>query len=64
MNINFTSEQEKIVKRELKRSHFRTVEEVIAKALQALRERERSAIFSPPLAVVLEFDVVNRRGDA
>jgi hypothetical protein len=45
MNRDFTSEQEKIVKEELKTSHFRTVEEVIAEALQALRERKRSAMF-------------------
>jgi len=42
MNINLTPEQEKIVKDELKTGHFRSVEEVIAEALHALRERERS----------------------
>lgn len=41
MNINLTPEQEQLVKDELKSGHFRTVEEVIAKALQALREKER-----------------------
>ena len=42
MNINLTPEQEKIVNDELKSGHFRSVEEVIAKALHALREREQS----------------------
>lgn len=41
MNINLTPEQEKIVNEELKSGHFRTAEEVIAQALQALRERAR-----------------------
>lgn len=40
MNINLTPEQEKIVKEELSSGHFRNVEEVIAEALQALREKE------------------------
>jgi putative addiction module CopG family antidote len=43
MNINLTPEQEKIVKDELNSGHFHTVEEVIAEALQVLREKERSA---------------------
>jgi putative addiction module CopG family antidote len=42
MNINLTPEQEKIVKEELKSGHFHSVEEVIAEALQALSEKERS----------------------
>ena len=42
MNINLTPEQEKIVKDELNSGHFRSVEEVIAEALQALRARERA----------------------
>ncbi len=42
MNIRLTPEQEKIVQDELKSGHFRTAEEVIAEALQALREKERS----------------------
>jgi hypothetical protein len=42
MNINLNSEQEQIVNDELKSGHFRTAEEVIAKALAALREKERS----------------------
>ena len=41
MNINLTPEQEKIVKDELKSGNFRTAEDVIAQALQALREKER-----------------------
>jgi Arc/MetJ-type ribon-helix-helix transcriptional regulator len=36
MTINLTSEQEKIVKEELKSGHFRTAEEVISQALHAL----------------------------
>ncbi len=43
MNINLTPEQEKIVKDELKSGHFHTAEEVIAEALQALKEKERSS---------------------
>jgi hypothetical protein len=48
MNINLTPEQEKIVKDELKAGHFRTVAEVIAEALQVLREKERSADVGSP----------------
>ena len=43
MKINLTREQERIVKDELKAGHFRSVEEVIGEALQALREKEKSA---------------------
>jgi len=43
MNIRLTREQEKIVEDELSAGHFRTAEEVIAKALQALRGKEHSA---------------------
>jgi Arc/MetJ-type ribon-helix-helix transcriptional regulator len=43
MNINLTPELERIVTDELKSGHFQSVEEVIATALAALRERERSA---------------------
>ena len=43
MNINLTPEQERLVKDELKAGHFRSVEEVIGEALQALREKEKSA---------------------
>jgi len=39
MNINLSSEQEKIIHEELQSGRFRTAEEVIAEALQALRER-------------------------
>lgn len=42
MNIHLTPEQEKIVEEELNSGNYRTVEEVIAEALQALREKERS----------------------
>jgi Arc/MetJ-type ribon-helix-helix transcriptional regulator len=44
MNVNLTPEQERIVNDELKSGHFRSVEEVIATALAALRERERSSL--------------------
>jgi len=39
MNIRLTPEQEAIVEAELKSGNFRTAEEVIAEALQALREK-------------------------
>jgi hypothetical protein len=48
MNIKLSPEQQKIVEDELKSGHFRNVEEVIAKALQALREREQSSSVSGP----------------
>lgn len=41
MNIKLTPEQAKIINDELSSGHFRTAEEVIAQALQALREKER-----------------------
>lgn len=44
MNVNLTPEQEQIVNDELKSGHFRSVEEVIATALAALREKERSSV--------------------
>jgi Arc/MetJ-type ribon-helix-helix transcriptional regulator len=40
-NIKLNPEQEKTIKDELQSGHFRNVEEVIAEALQALREKER-----------------------
>jgi putative addiction module CopG family antidote len=43
MNINLTPEQERIVKDELRSGHFRSAEEVIGEALQALREKEQSS---------------------
>jgi Arc/MetJ-type ribon-helix-helix transcriptional regulator len=43
MNVNLTPDQERIVNDELKSGHFRSVEEVIATALAALREKERSS---------------------
>ena len=46
MNINLTPEQEQIVNDELKSGHFRTAQEVIAQALLALREKDRSSIAS------------------
>ena len=44
MAIHLTPEQERIVIDELKSGHFRSAEEVIARALVALREKERSSI--------------------
>jgi putative addiction module CopG family antidote len=43
MKIHLPPELEKIVNEELKIGHFRTAEEVIAEALQALREKEKSS---------------------
>ena len=44
MNINLTPEQERIVTDELKSGHSRSPEEVIAKALVALREKEHLSL--------------------
>ena len=44
MNINLSPEQEQIVNDELKSGHFRSPEEVIAKALVVLREKLRSSL--------------------
>jgi Arc/MetJ-type ribon-helix-helix transcriptional regulator len=46
MNIKLTPEQAEIIKGELKSGHFHTVEEVIGKALQALRTKS-SAVETP-----------------
>jgi hypothetical protein len=43
MNIKLNCKQAKIVEDELKSGHFCNVEEVVAKALQALREKEQSS---------------------
>jgi hypothetical protein len=40
MTINLTPEQEQIIKAELKSGRFRTAEDVIAQALEALRKKE------------------------
>jgi Arc/MetJ-type ribon-helix-helix transcriptional regulator len=40
MNINLTPEQERMVNDEMRSGHFRSVEEVIAQALVALRKKE------------------------
>jgi Arc/MetJ-type ribon-helix-helix transcriptional regulator len=48
MNIKLNPEQEKIVADELKSRHFRNAEEVIAEALHALREKERSRSAAGP----------------
>lgn len=42
MNIKLTPEQEKIVKEELESGRGRTVEEIVGKALHALREKEQA----------------------
>jgi Arc/MetJ-type ribon-helix-helix transcriptional regulator len=41
MNINLTPEQERIVRDELKSGQFRTAEDVIGEALQALRDKKQ-----------------------
>jgi len=43
MKIHLPPELEKIVNEELKFGHFRTAEDVIAEALHALREKEKSS---------------------
>jgi putative addiction module CopG family antidote len=43
MNVKLTPEQVKLVEEELNSGHFNSVEEVIAEALQALRQKEQSA---------------------
>ncbi len=43
MNINLTPDLERIVNEELRAGHFRSAEEVVAKALLNLREKEVSA---------------------
>jgi putative addiction module CopG family antidote len=40
VNVKLTPEQEQIIKDELKAGRFRTAEEVIARALQQLKQRE------------------------
>ena len=40
MNVKVTPENEKIIKEELDSGHFRSIEEVIGKALLVLREKE------------------------
>jgi Arc/MetJ-type ribon-helix-helix transcriptional regulator len=42
MKIDLTPGQEKIVKDQLESGHFRSVEQVIGGALQALRDKEQS----------------------
>jgi Arc/MetJ-type ribon-helix-helix transcriptional regulator len=44
MNINLTPEQERIINEEVRSGHFRSVEEVIAKALVVLRERDGASL--------------------
>jgi Arc/MetJ-type ribon-helix-helix transcriptional regulator len=44
MNIRLTPEQEAIVNAELESGNFRTAEEVIAVALQVLREKEHAPV--------------------
>jgi Arc/MetJ-type ribon-helix-helix transcriptional regulator len=40
MTIRLTPEQEALVKRELESGHFRSVEELLAQALQALQDKD------------------------
>jgi len=42
MNFRLTPEQEALVKRELESGHFRSIEELLSHALDALREKELS----------------------
>jgi hypothetical protein len=44
MTINLTPEQQKIIEDELKSGRFRTVEEVISRALSALRDAAHPSI--------------------
>jgi Arc/MetJ-type ribon-helix-helix transcriptional regulator len=44
MNINLTPDLERIVNEELRSGHFRSAEEVVAKALLVLREKEGLAV--------------------
>ena len=44
MNINLTPDLERFVNEELRSGHFRSAEEVIAKALAVLREKEGLAV--------------------
>jgi Arc/MetJ-type ribon-helix-helix transcriptional regulator len=44
MNVNLTPEQIKLVEDELKTGQFRSVEEVIGKALQVLREKAQTSV--------------------
>jgi Arc/MetJ-type ribon-helix-helix transcriptional regulator len=41
MNVKLTREQEQIIKDELKAGHFRSAEEVVARALEALKQVAR-----------------------
>jgi putative addiction module CopG family antidote len=43
VKISLTPEQERFVKNAMKAGRFRSVEEVIGEALQALREKEKPA---------------------
>ena len=47
MNVKLTPEHEKIIKEELESGHFRSIEELMGKALQVLREKEL-ALSTPP----------------
>ena len=54
MNIRLTPEQQAIIEAELKSGHFRSIEEVIGEALQALRGKERSSGAAAPNGKQLE----------
>jgi len=48
MTIQLTPEQERIIQDELKSGRFRTAEEVVAEALNVLRERQQASAGSIP----------------
>jgi hypothetical protein len=48
MNINLTPEQEKIVKEERESGRGRTVEEIVGRALRALREKGEASSAAMP----------------
>jgi hypothetical protein len=64
MKINLSSEQEQIIKDELKSGHFRSAEDVIARALAVLREKKLSSPLDGPyddaVRRMLDFVEMNR----
>ena len=50
MNFKLTPEQEKIIQDEVKSGHFRSAEEVIARALELLKSQQRRVDDKPSLA--------------
>lgn len=43
INVSLTPEQERVIESELRSGRYRTVEQVIGEALEALRQRESSS---------------------